>query len=148
MANGNLPYSLEKSKLPVNYSCLKASVVAGVNDLNITSLRKHPKEVIINQDRKAVACLYDTSEIFYFTAFPKGNVMQICTINSGDINVALATSIDGINWDSPAGWTNVNNLTSSLTVRLAALADGEHIKVTITRNAGDYYINVLSGGDR
>jgi len=145
MANGALPYSIEKSSFTnIPYFCLSAVVVAGATDEH--KLNERIKGLVVkNTEGQTVAIKYSTSQIFTFQASERGTVLQIVT--DGNVNVNIQTSLDGVNWDTPTGFTTITGLTSSQTIRMFGLGIQEHIKITVTRNSGSYYINVLQGGD-
>jgi len=146
MANGGLAYSLVKSKFKRNYKCLEAIVTAGASDTHIIGDRVAPSSLVYNANNELVAKQYATSQDFMFTGSNNGIVLQIVT--SGSIDIVIKTSIDGINFDTPSGFTTNSGMTSSTTYRLIGIAPDEYIKISITRNSGNYYINALGGGDR
>ena len=146
MANGGLAYSLATSKFKRDYKCLEAVVTAGSGDIHQVGLRTQPSNIIYNVDRELVAKQYATSQDFMVQGTERGVVLQIVTDGSIDINIK--TSIDGINFDTPSGFSTNSGMTSSVTYRMIGIAPSEYIKISITRNSGSYYINALGGGDR
>ena len=146
MANGGLAYSLAKSKFKRDYKCLEAVVTAGSGDIHQIGLRTQPSNIIYNIDKEIVAKQYATSQNFMVKGTERGVVFQIVTDGSNDIDIT--TSIDGINFDTPSGFSTNAGMTSSVTYRLVGIAPDEYIKISIIRNSGNYYINALAGGDR
>lgn len=146
MANGALPFSLAKSKFYPRYAMLQAVATAGSGDEHIIGEIIVPSSYILNVNKEKVACVYDSSQTFYVTSSGVGEVFQIVPI-AGNIDISIRTSIDGVNWDTPKGWSDVSGATASSTTRLIGLAVDEYIKIDITRNSGEYYINCLGGGN-
>lgn len=147
MANGALPFSLATSSFRVKHSPLKAVVTAGSGDTHILNMFVPQNSEIVNVNGEVAAYVYTGTQTFYYEAGTRGSVMQIVP-TSANIDIAITTSIDGINWDTPSGWSDIAGATASTTVRLKGLAPGEHVKIVITKNSGtSYYVNVLPGGD-
>lgn len=145
MANGGLADSLAKSKFKRDYKCLEAVVTAGSSDVHQIGLRTQPSNIIYNVDKELVAKQYATSQDFMVQGTERGVVFQIVT--DGNIDINIKTSIDGINFDTPVGFSTISGMTSSVTYRTLGIAPSEYIKISITRNSGSYYINALGGGD-
>ena len=144
MANGALPFSLATSKFYPRYSMLQAIEVTGAADTHEPNTIIPPSSTITNVNGEVVAKLYNATHDFYIIAGSGTAVFQIVPV-SGNIDIQIATSIDSVNWDVPSGWTNKTGVTTSSTLRLSGLAIDEYLRLTIARNSGDYYINLLTG---